>query len=84
MLCGRRSFDEAMGDRQRKRDEEAMPRYEFATQLGTLAPPPPELQHLLASIAADSAAMNGFAGVVAGAVSADDFFTSVGSLHAAS
>ena len=72
-----------MSDFQRDRDEQALPRYAFATELGTLAPPPPEVQQVLASIHGDAARMDDFASVVAGSLSPVDFFTSAGSLRAA-
>lgn len=40
-FSGARSFEEAMGDYQRARDEHALPMYEFTCQLATLQPPPP-------------------------------------------
>ncbi len=84
VFSDRRSFREAMSEFQRDRDEQALPRYGFATELGTLAPPPPEMQQLLASIHGDTTRMADFASVVAGSLSPVDFFTSVGSLRAAS
>jgi hypothetical protein len=64
-----------MGEFQRRRDEHAAPRYELATQLGTLEAPPPELAQLLASLAGDQEGMNDFASLIAGSLSPTDFFT---------
>src|SRR5262249_51993080 len=38
-----RDLDDAMSEWQQARDEQAMPIYEFTTNLATLEPPPPEL-----------------------------------------
>ena len=46
-LSGARSFDDAMSDYQRTRDEHVLPMFEFTVQLASLEPPPPELQQLL-------------------------------------
>ena len=48
--------------------------YEFTTQLATLAPPPPELQQLLAAVHGDQDAMDDFVSVVAGTMSPVEFF----------
>jgi 2-polyprenyl-6-methoxyphenol hydroxylase-like FAD-dependent oxidoreductase len=72
---GRREIGEAMGEFQRRRDEHAAPRYELATQLGTLEAPPPELAQLLASLAGNQDGMNDFASLIAGSLSPADFFT---------
>ena len=47
VLRGRRSFDGALGDAQRRRDEAVAPMYDFTTQLARLDPPPPDLAQLL-------------------------------------
>ena len=41
IFTGARSFDEAMGEYQRARDEQVLPMYEFTCELATLQPPPP-------------------------------------------
>ena len=74
VFTGARSFAEALGDFQRTRDEHAMPIYEFTTQLATLAPPPPELVHVLAAVSQNDEAMAEFVSVVAGTVSPAAFF----------
>lgn len=73
-LGGGRPFDEAMADYQRARDARALPVYEFTTQLATLEPPPPEMQHLLGAVAGNPAAMDAFVSVIAGTLSPVDFF----------
>lgn len=67
-------FDEAMGTWHRERDAAVLPMYEFTAQLATLEVPPPELQQLLAAVAGDQAAMDGFMSMVAGVVSPAEFF----------
>src|SRR5262249_49720721 len=71
---GRRSFDDAMADWRRTRDNSGMPMYEFTTQLATLEPPPPEMQQLLATVHESPAAMDAFVSVVAGTLSPPEFF----------
>jgi 2-polyprenyl-6-methoxyphenol hydroxylase-like FAD-dependent oxidoreductase len=71
---GTMPFADAMATWQRSRDELATPMYEFTTQLATLAPPPPELQQLLAAVHTDAAAMDDFVSVVAGTMSPVEFF----------
>ena len=73
-LSGCRSFDAAMGEYQSTRDEHVLPMYEFTCGLATLAPPPPELQRLLAAVHGNQGAMDGFARVNAGVTSPADFF----------
>jgi flavin-dependent dehydrogenase len=73
-FSGARSYDEAMGDYQRRRDTSVLPLYEFTTQLATLEPPPPEMQQLLAAIAGNQAAMDAFVSVTAGTLSPREFF----------
>jgi 2-polyprenyl-6-methoxyphenol hydroxylase-like FAD-dependent oxidoreductase len=71
---GERSFDEAMAGYHAARDAHVRSIYEFTTQLATLAPPPPEVQQLLAAVSGAPPASDAFAGVVAGTVSPDEFF----------
>jgi 2-polyprenyl-6-methoxyphenol hydroxylase-like FAD-dependent oxidoreductase len=71
---GRRSYDEAMADYQRDRDQQALPMYEFTCQLATLAPPPPEIQQLFGAIAGRQPAMDRFVQMNAGTISPAEFF----------
>jgi hypothetical protein len=66
---GVRSFDAAMAGYQSRRDALVLPMYEFTTELATLEPPPPELQYLLAVMAGNQEAMDGFARVNGGVTS---------------
>jgi 2-polyprenyl-6-methoxyphenol hydroxylase-like FAD-dependent oxidoreductase len=74
-LTGARPFDEAMGEYQRERDEQALPMYEYTCQLAALAPPPPEMQQLLGAIHGKQAAMDGFVRVYAGSESPARYFS---------
>lgn len=59
---------------QRRRDEIELPRYRFAVQLASLAPPPSEQAQLLSAVAADPAGTRQFLGLLAGTVEFEDFF----------
>ena len=74
-FSGARPFDAAMGEYQSTRDQHVLPMYEFTCELATLAPPPPELQQLLAAMHGNQEAMDGFARVNAGVTSPADFFS---------
>ena len=75
VFSGDRSFDDAMSDYQRVRDEHVLPIYEMTTQLATLEPPTPETQQLLGAIHGNQAAMDGFVRANAGVNSPADFFS---------
>ncbi|MGH2689047.1 MAG: NAD(P)/FAD-dependent oxidoreductase, partial [Actinomycetota bacterium] len=74
-FTGARPFDEAMGDYQARRDEHALPFYEFTTQIAALQPAPPEQQQLMAAVHGNREAMDGFARVLAGVTSPAEFFS---------
>ncbi|MGH9026915.1 MAG: NAD(P)/FAD-dependent oxidoreductase [Acidimicrobiia bacterium] len=74
-LSGTRPFDDAMRDYQTTRDEHVLPMYEFTSELATLEPPSPEMQELLAAMAGNQQAMDGFARVNAGVTSPAEFFS---------
>jgi 2-polyprenyl-6-methoxyphenol hydroxylase-like FAD-dependent oxidoreductase len=74
-FSGARSFDAALEGYQRTRDAQALPMYDFTCQLATLAPPPPELERLLAAIVGDSEGMDAFARVNAGVTSPHEFLS---------
>jgi 2-polyprenyl-6-methoxyphenol hydroxylase-like FAD-dependent oxidoreductase len=73
-LSGRRSFDDAMGDCHRTRDEQALAMYDMTSELAALAPAPPELQTLLAAAAEDEEATRDFVSVQAGTLPVPEFF----------
>jgi 2-polyprenyl-6-methoxyphenol hydroxylase-like FAD-dependent oxidoreductase len=74
VFAGGRPFAEAMSEYQRVRDADALPIYEFTTQMATLEPPPPELQQLLGAVHGNADAMDAFVSVIAGSVSPLEFF----------
>ena len=72
---GGRGYDDALSQYQQRRDERALPMYEFTGQLGDLAvPPQPQMQQLLAAIAGRQQAMDEFVSMFAGAVPIPEFF----------
>lgn len=73
-LRGERPFDDAMAAYQQARDTDVDAIHDFTTQLATLAPPPPEVQQLLAACAGNTHAMDDFVSVVAGTLSPAEFF----------
>jgi flavin-dependent dehydrogenase len=70
----RRPYDDAMADFQRARDEEALPIYEFTCDFAKIEPPPPEMQQLMGAMRGNQEAMDGFVSVMAGTLSAPEFF----------
>jgi len=74
-FTGARSFNDAMADYHRIRDEQAMPIFEFTCQMATLEPPPPEMQQLLGAVSGQTEAMDDFVSLLAGTVSPADFFS---------
>ncbi len=74
-LTSARSFDEAMGEYQRARDQHVLPMYEFTCQLATLEPPPPQMQQLFGAIHGNQRAMDGFVQMNAGTISPAEFLS---------
>jgi flavin-dependent dehydrogenase len=75
-LAGRRQWEDALGDYQRRRDTAALPFYEFTCQTARMEPPAPEQAALLASLRDDPAATERFFGVFSGSVAPHEFFDS--------
>jgi 2-polyprenyl-6-methoxyphenol hydroxylase-like FAD-dependent oxidoreductase len=71
---GVRSFEAAMEEARRSRDERALPMYELTCQLATLEPPPPEMQRLFAAVAKNREARDAFVRMNAGTTSPAAFF----------
>lgn len=67
-LCGRRAWDAALADYERRRNETALPMYEFTFAQASLEPAPPPLQDMLAALRDDQAGTDRFFGVFAGTV----------------
>jgi 2-polyprenyl-6-methoxyphenol hydroxylase-like FAD-dependent oxidoreductase len=74
-FVGGRSFEGALGEYQARRDEQVLPMYEFTAELAALAPPSPELEHLLSAARGNQEAMDGFARVAAGVTSPAEYFS---------
>jgi len=72
---GARSFDDSMEEYRRVRDQQAMPMYEFTTQLATLGPPPKEMLQLVGAMRGNQRAMDGFVKMNAGTISPAEFFS---------
>ncbi len=73
-LSGRRSFEEAMSDHQRARDERTRSMFDLTGQLAGFEPPSEEDAALFAAIAADPRASEDFASVMAGTMRVEAFF----------
>ena len=74
-FTGARSFDDAMEDYRRARDNGSMAMYDFTCQLASLEPPPPEMQQLFAAMPGNQKAMDGFAQMNAGTISPAEFLS---------
>ena len=73
-FTGASSYETAMADYRRTRDEQVGPMYEFTCQLASLQPPPPDMQQLFAAVAGNRRAMDQFVRMNAGALSPAEFF----------
>jgi flavin-dependent dehydrogenase len=73
-FTGKRPIAEAMAEYERRRNETALPVYEFTCQLATLEPPPPEMQQLFAALRGNQADTDRFMGLIAGTTSTFEFF----------
>jgi flavin-dependent dehydrogenase len=68
------SWNEALALYQKERDEHALPAYELTCQLASMAPPPIEMQQVLASCAQDATLADAFASMNAGTLPIPEFF----------
>jgi len=73
-FSGRQTLDIALAEYQRRRDEAAMPIYEFACQQAPFSSPPPEMQQLFAALRENQTETNQFIGLFAQTVSIPEFF----------
>jgi 2-polyprenyl-6-methoxyphenol hydroxylase-like FAD-dependent oxidoreductase len=73
-FSGRATYDEAMREYQRTRDDEAGAVYEFTDGFAQLRPPPPDLQALIGAMRGNQPAMDDFVSVQASTLSAPEFF----------
>ncbi len=72
-FSGRQTLDEALATYEQERNNAAFPLYDFTCQLATLAPPPPEMQQLLAALKGNQEQTDRFFGIFAQTVSAPEF-----------
>lgn len=73
-LSGHQPLDAPLELYEQRRNEAAFPLYDFTCQLATLAPPPPEMQKLLAALHGNPEQTNRFFGLLAQTVSVPAFF----------
>jgi flavin-dependent dehydrogenase len=73
-LSGKRPLEVALSGYEQRRNEEALPIYEFTCQLAALEPSPPEMQQLVAALRHNREQTNRFMGTLAGTVSIPEFF----------
>jgi flavin-dependent dehydrogenase len=85
-LSGQRPIGDAMAECEQRRNESALPIYEFTCQLASLEPPPPEQQQLFAALRENQAETDRFMGLLAGTTPFAEFFApqNIGRLMAAS
>jgi 2-polyprenyl-6-methoxyphenol hydroxylase-like FAD-dependent oxidoreductase len=74
VLGGRRTFDEALSEREDERDRRTGPMYELTTQFASMEPPTDETAQLFAAIAADEQASEDFVSMFAGTLPVEAFF----------
>jgi hypothetical protein len=70
---GRRPYDDALGDYERRRNEAVMPMYELTCQSAQLDPPP-DVIALMAALRENDAQRERFLGMFTGSVPLPDFF----------
>jgi flavin-dependent dehydrogenase len=73
-FAGARSYRDAMAAYQAARDANALPVYDFTTELDTLQAPPDEVQQLLGAIQGHPDGMDAFVSLAAGTMSPVEFF----------
>ena len=73
VFLGRRPYDDALGDYERRRNETVMPMYELTCQFAQMDPPP-EVIALMAALRANDAQRERFLGMFTGSVPVPDFF----------
>jgi flavin-dependent dehydrogenase len=70
----RQPLEDALSQYEHRRNDAAMPMYEFTTQLATLAPPAPEQVQLFEALRGNQPQIELFLGVFAGTVPVQEFF----------
>lgn len=73
-LSGSRGFDDVMTEYRDTRDEHSLPRFEYACEIASFAPPPPEQVSVMTAMMGNQEAMDGFARVFSGVLAPPEFF----------
>jgi 2-polyprenyl-6-methoxyphenol hydroxylase-like FAD-dependent oxidoreductase len=73
-LSGRQPMEVALADYERRRNEFALPMYEFICGLAAMEAPAPEMQQLFFALQGNDADLSRFVGVIDGTVPAPEFF----------
>ena len=73
-FSGQQPLEEALADYERRRNEVAMPIYEFICQLATLDPLPVEMQQLLGALQGNQTEIDRFFGMMENTVPITEFF----------
>jgi flavin-dependent dehydrogenase len=73
-FAGRQPLEQALAAYERRRNEAALPHYEFTHQLASYEPPPPELQQLLQALQGNQEQIDRFVGLVANCTPFAAFF----------
>jgi flavin-dependent dehydrogenase len=74
-FSGRRPLGEALADYEQRRNEAALPIYDFTCQFATLQPPAPDMQQLFEALRANQEEANRFFGTLAGTTPIPAFFS---------
>jgi 2-polyprenyl-6-methoxyphenol hydroxylase-like FAD-dependent oxidoreductase len=73
-FTGAQPLDSALGEYERRRNEDTRGLYELTYELASLEPPPPEQQALFGALRDNDEEAGRFFGVIAGTVRPDEFF----------
>ena len=73
-FSGKQPLEEALAEYERRRNEDAIPRYQLACDLARLAVPPPEMQRLFSALRNNQGEADRFFGALAGTVPIPEFF----------
>jgi len=73
-FSGREPLDAALAGYEQRRNEAAMPVYDFTMQLASLEPPPPEMQQLFGALHGNQPDTDRFFGLIAGTTSIPEYF----------
>ena len=73
-FAGQRPLEDALRDYEQRRDADTRPLYELTCQFAALAPPPPEMQQMLAALQGNQPQIDRFLGTVTGTMPIAEFF----------